>query len=241
MNQGKRYILYTTCALGGLTLLLATASWVSASVDEANTPRWQRTLLSLGLQMQDNRKRETPTQPITLADAGQLRFTRIDVDGDFAVEAVTAPVHKVSLVSGKPTSILAAQGEQGDLLKLTGGPDSAGAVLRIEAPALAHIEAANLRQLTVRGSQAPEFTIRTKKVAALRIEESAVGRWILKAETPVEVLADKATMSAGLNIDASGNIDFQSHDGKVKLRGNGGKIMIKSAGLTTRTDGGRTR
>jgi hypothetical protein len=231
MNQGKRHIRNTMIALCGITLLIVVAGRIHASVADASTPQWLRNVMSLGLAVVVIR---APSPQVAISQASGLAelrdFRRISVEGDFAVEVVSAPQYKVSLVpaSDHPWRIGAERLQDG-LLRLTAGSGTAGAVLRVEAPVLTGIEAQGLTQLTLRGWNAEEMTIRVKNVAGLGIEESAVERWILNAETPIDVRADKATFSAGLTVRGSGQIDIEGPAGKIKLRGTNAQFSIRTS------------
>jgi hypothetical protein len=229
MNRGKRYIRNTVLVLIGMTVLLTAASKLHASVVTPDTPSWLRILISLGQSVEVSRQHAPQSQPVRIEDAGALRFTRIRVDGEFAVEVIAAPLHKVSLVGpdGQAGSVK-AKGQQGGLLALEGSAGGEGAVLRIEAPALTSIDAQGLPQLTIRGFQAPALLVSTKKVARIVLENNDIEQWNLESLTPVEVEADKATIAAGLNILASGFFSLNGGQ-KIKFNGSSGQFHFSGA------------
>ncbi len=51
--------------------------------------------------------------------------------------------------------------------------------------------------MTLRGLQAQELSVNARNVAAVRLQENAVGHWKLYSNVPVDVRVDKATLSAG--------------------------------------------
>jgi hypothetical protein len=232
MNQGKRYIRNTVIAMAGVTVLVVVAQRIYASTVDAGTPQWLRSVLSLGFEVTVNPAPSPLAQISQAAVLAELRdFRQISVEGDFAVEVVSAPQYKVSLIPASSEAwTIGSAWQQGAMLRLKGGKGSEGAVLRIEAPVLTRIEAQGLRQLTVRGWKAQEMTIRTKNVANVRLEDSAVGRWILNAETPVVLHADQATAAAGLDFQTSGTISIYGADGKkmVDMQGKGGRVSIRA-------------
>ncbi len=119
--------------------------------------------------------------------------------------------------------------QQGGPLRFKGKASSAGDVLRIEAPMLTSIEADGLKQLTVRGMKVPELTIRMKNLARIRLEESAVARWYCIPKRRSLVQADKATTSAGLNIQTYGKVSVQAANvGPVNVGGSPGQMSIRT-------------
>jgi hypothetical protein len=232
MNQGRRYIRNSVIALLGVTVLLAAISRLYASTVHENTPQWLRTVISLGLQIESRAVTQTGTMQIL--DVRNLgAFTGITAEGDFAVEIIAGPVHKVTLVRGDGGHgwNIDVESRNDGVLRFRRESGGAEDVLRIEGPALASIQAHKLRNLTIRGWKAPEFTIRVKDLADIRLEDSAVERWIIQSESPVVVHADKATTSAGLRIHASGQISVRAADaGKIELRGSGANVIIHRNG-----------
>lgn len=229
MNRGKRYVRNSVLVLIGLTVLLPVASKLYASVVKPDTPSWLRVLISLGQSVEVSRQHAPQSQAVRIEDAGELRFTRINVIGEFAVEVIAAPLHKVALVGadGRAMSVSAKVQKEG-LLALEGGADTEGAVLRIEAPALTSIDAQRLPLLTIRGFQAPELLISSRKVERIVLESSDIERWNLDAQTPVLVEADRATVAAGLNILAKGNFSLKSEQ-NITFRGSGGQFHFQGA------------
>jgi hypothetical protein len=233
VKQGRRYIRNSVFALLGVTVLLAAASRLYASTVDENTPQWLRWMVSLGLAVELNDKPVTPTN--TMQDLDSLDFgpfTAVSVEGDFAVEVIRGPAYKATLVQadGGPASDISVEKQEDGTLRFQRDPGGADDVLQIQAPALTSIQAHDLRQLTLRGWKAPEFTIHVKDVADIRLEDSAVERWILRSETPVMVHADKATLSAGLTIHATGQISFrEAGGGKIDVRGNRNVIIRRTA------------
>jgi hypothetical protein len=234
MNQGKRYILYTVIALCGATVLAMAATRVYMATVDDSTPGWLRSVISLGLAVEKNEIPEPTVQTTatTAADLEKLRdFTRIAVNGDLTAEIVSAAEYKVSLTSASSqTWSVATEYQKNGLLALTGGPGTEGAVLRVEAPLLTSIDAQRLRQLTLRGWQAPTLAVRVKNVASAYLEEGAVGHWVLNAETPVVLQLDKATIAFGLDITSSGRISIDGADGRelFNLSGTRSHVTLKS-------------
>jgi hypothetical protein len=234
MNRGKRYIRNTVIALFGLTVLFVAASRLYASVVKPDSPPWLRTLVSLGQSVQVSRQSPPQLQAVRVQDAGGLHFSRISVEGDFAVEVVAAPVHKVSLAGydGQSEGV-EVQGQRDGLLLLKGMTGSEGAVLRIETPAIAGVEARYLRQLTLRGFKAAEVSISTRRVSTVLLEENDIGHWNLNSETPVVVKADRATVVAGMNIRGRGVMTLESADGKtINFMGSGAHDISLGAAET---------
>jgi hypothetical protein len=232
MNQGRRYIGNSVIALLAVTVLLAAISRLYASTVHENTPQWLRRVISLGLKIE--------SQPVTQTKAPELLdvrnlgpFTGIRAEGDFAVEVIAGPAHKVTLerADGGQGWNIDVESQKDGVLRFSRAPGSAGDVLRIEAPVLTSIQAHGLRYLTIRGWKAPEFTLRVKDLAEVRLEDTAVERWIIHSESPVVVHADKATTSAGLKIHASGQISLRAADnGKIEFRGTGANVTIQRNG-----------
>jgi hypothetical protein len=232
MNQGKRHIRYTVFVLAGLTVLMTGAARLYASAVDENTPHWLRSVMSLGLAVSVHHEPAPPVEISQAAGLATLRdFTQLGVEGDFAVEVVSAPQYRVSLVpaNGQAWSI-GAQWQKDGLLRLKGGAGSQGAVLRIEAPMLTSIEAQDLMQLTVRGWMAKKMTLRMKNLDGVHLQDSVVEQWILNAESPVSIQVDKATLSAGLDIRGNGKMSINDADGKklADLWGTGGRVSIRS-------------
>jgi hypothetical protein len=233
VKQGKRYIRNSVLALLGVTVLLAAASRLYASTVDGNTPQWLRWMVSLGLAVEVESKPETVAntmQNVQVRDFGA--FTAVSVEGDFAVEVIRGPVCKATMVRavGGPAWDLSVVKQEDGTLRFQRDAGRAEDVLQIQAPTLTSIHAHDLRQLTLRGWKVSEFTIHVKDVADIRLEDSAVERWILRSETPVMVHADKSTLSAGLTIHASGQISFRdAGGGKIDVRGNRSVIIRRTA------------
>jgi hypothetical protein len=218
MNQGKRYIRNTMLALLGVTFLGTVANRIyNATVDD-NTPGWQRSILSLGLAVENNDIPEPPTKSTitTHAELAALRdFNQISVFGDFTVEIVRASEYKVTLTpADQPWHIDTEQYKNGQLT-ITGGSVIAGAVLRIETPALVSIGATVVRQLRVLGWQNTDLKILLKSVAEIQVRDSAGGHWTLNAKTPTLLQLDKATALGGFDIKSSGRVSIQDHNNEV--------------------------
>jgi hypothetical protein len=232
MNQGRRYIRNSVIALLGVTVLLAAISRLYASTVHENTPQWLRRVISLGLKLES--QTATQTKSLQFMDVRNLgAFTGIRVEGDFGVEVIAGPAHKVTLerADGGQGWNIDVEPQKDGVLLFRREPGSAGDVLRIEAPVLTSVQAHNLRLLTIRGWKEPEFTIRVKDLADVRLEDTAVERWIIHSESPVVVHADKATTSAGLRIHASGQISLRAADGgKIEFRGSGANLTVHRDG-----------
>jgi hypothetical protein len=230
MNRGKRHIRNTLLALLATAVWFPVASRLQASVVKPDTSPWVRSLVSLGQTVVTRGDTAAQVQAVRMEDAGQLRFSQIGVEGDFAVEVVGAPLHKVSLGGGHAGNVtVAGQADGLLLLKGTAGHD---AVLRIEAPALTSINARNLPKLTIRGMQAPRLSIATAGVTRVHLQDASIGLWIVRAETPVVLEADAATMAAGVNVQGYGAISVSGPDGqKVRFRGSG-QLSVGGPGET---------
>jgi hypothetical protein len=213
MNQGKRYIRNTVFGLYGVIVLIGGAAWLHASVVDASTPQWLRSVLVLGLKSTDKAAPASETERVqVMVLRGQRDRTQITVEGNFAVEVIGATRNKLSVTkprnSGQKLNIRMDVPKNGPV-RVTGDPDMDGAVLRIETSTITSIDAQGPSQLTVRGVRMPEMSIRMQDVAAARLQDSAVGRWILHSDTPLEVLVDKATASAGLDVQTSGPLTIR--------------------------------
>jgi hypothetical protein len=229
MNRGKRYLRNTALALVGATVLFTAAGRLYASVVTPDTPSWLRALISLGQPVKVSRDHAPQSQPVRIEEAGELRFTRIRVDGGFSVEVIAAPLHKVSLVGpdGQAASVN-ARGQKDGLLAIEGGAAGEGAVLRIESPALVSIDAQGPPKVTIRGFQAPDLLVSTKEVARLVLENNDIEQWNLESLTPVEVDADKSTIAAGLNIVARGSFSLTAGE-KIRFNGSSGQFHFGGA------------
>ena len=230
MNQGKRSVRNFLLAMLAVSAVLPGLSRLHAAVVDPDTPPWLRSLASLGLRVNVTGKAAPQSLAVSMEEAGQLRFTQINVDGDFTVEVVAGPVHKVSLIgtTGQGDD-LEVKGRKDGLLLIKGGAGSKGALLRIEAPSLKSIEARQLHLLTIRGWQAPEFTLLMRNLAGVRLEECAVEQWILWSDNPVVVQADEATFSAGYDIQASGQITIHGAGGQnLTFRGVGSRVSLRT-------------
>lgn len=235
MNQGRRRIRYTVIAVAGLTVVMVGAARLHASTVDAGTPQWLRSVMTLGMAVS---RKETITaeslasklpRAMTLDDIRD--FTRISVEGDFSVEVVGAPQYKVSLNGVSAEKWALDWGMQSDgLVRIKGGAGTEGGVLRVETPTLVSIEATGLRQLTVRGVEAPELSLQMKDLTGVRLEENNVGSWIFHSETPVVVQAEGIRTSAGLRIQASGHITINGPGAQiVNVRGGTSKVSIHTS------------
>lgn len=208
MNRGKRCILHTVLAMHGLTILVAGATWLYGSTVHAGTPQWLRSLMSLGLQVTENRDTSASPAAINLNDL--RNFTQLHMDGNFKVEIIGAENYRISVTpaDGKQRNLGVAWIKDG-VLQLTGNTNMHDAVLRVETPALDYINVSRAQSMTVKGLTVPQLTIHMKDVAELDVQESAVGQWILYSRTPVKVQLDKATSSTGLRLQATGRVSIR--------------------------------
>ncbi|MEO6079627.1 MAG: hypothetical protein ABIQ86_07610 [Steroidobacteraceae bacterium] len=205
MNQGKRYIRNTVLAMLGVPVLVAGATRIYASAVDVDSPQWVRSLMSLGLTVVASGDVESQANASQLVDLGDvLEFSRVEVEGMYTVEVVGAQQYKVSVTpaAGKAMNV-GAEWNKGGLLRIKGGPDAAGAVLRIEAPTLTSIDARGVELLTVRALQAPVVSLRMRAVKAAQILESN-GTWMMDAAGPIEVRMGNGT-SSDINVSIKSN------------------------------------
>ena len=197
MKKSRRYIRNSVLALCAVTALITIASGLYASRVDADTPPRLRKLMSLGLKVITHE--EPPAEAQTVALHEVRDFSKVEVQGGFAVEIIGADVHSVSMTPA-PGSTWSpdAQWSKGGLLRIEGGVDAAGAVLRIETPTLESIDVQGADRLLVRGLRAPTVSLRMKDVGSARILEDGVGRWNIHALTPVEL-----RMGSGTSLDAT--------------------------------------
>lgn len=188
MKKSRRYIRNSVLALCAVTALITIASGLYASRVNADTPPGLRNLMSLGLKVITHDEAEPGAEAREVALYEMQDFLRVEVQGGFAVEIIGADSHRVSMTPapGK-TWVPDTQWSKGGLLRVEGGADAAGAVLRIEAPTLESIDVQGADQLLIRGLRAPTVALRMKEVGAAQILEDEVGRWNINALTPVEL------------------------------------------------------
>lgn len=220
MKQGKRYIRNTVFALYGVTVLAAATAWLHASVVDAGTPPWLRSAMALGLEVAvEDAGPASEAQPVQVMSVKGLRDrTELVAEGDFAVEVMGARQNRISMTrtggsSGK-SKISVGMPKSGPV-RVKGDPGLEGAVLRIETATLHSIDTQGAGRLTVSGVRMPTLSIRMNGATAVRLQDNAVGRWVLHSDTPVEVLVDKATASAGFDAEVSGAITIR-HEKEVR-------------------------
>lgn len=220
MKQGRRYIRNTVFALYGATLLAAAAAWLHASVVDAGTPRWLRSTMALGLEVAvEDSGPASGVKPVQVMAVHGLRDrTELVAEGDFAVEVVGARQNRISMTRNGGSvwkSKISVSTEKGSPVRIKADPGMEGAVLRIETATFHSIDLRSVSRLTVSGVRMPALSVRMQGVPAVRLRDNAVGRWTLHSDTPVEVLVDNATASAGFDAEASGELTIR-HEEEVR-------------------------
>jgi hypothetical protein len=197
MKKSRRYIRNSVLALCAVTALITIASGLYASRVNADTPPGMRKLMSLGLKVITYDEAPAEGQAVALHEVQE--FSKLEVDGAFAVEIIGADRHSVSMTPATGSSFIPhAKWSKGGLLRIEGGAGAAGAVLRIETPTLESIDVQGADRLLVRGLRATTATLRMKEVGSARILEDGVGSWNINALTPVEL-----RMGSGASPDAT--------------------------------------
>lgn len=204
MDQGRRHLRNTVFVLYGLTALYFGVNRLQAATVNAGAPQWLSGAASLGLASVTTLPRETSyVTELALRD-----FTRLHVAGRFTVEIIGASDRSLSFTAADGTPLPLNVRQDGDLLRVravTGTSTPETAVLRIEAPALAQIEARLLTGLTLRGLQSPQLRVALDEVATVRLVESRISHLTLHSDLPMDVKVDRATLAAG-RLKTSGDL-----------------------------------
>jgi hypothetical protein len=198
MNSARRGIRNTMLALYGVAFVYVGVNRLHAAVVDADTPRWLRATLSLGLDGYTTARR-TPA-PGEAADWVFRDFTRLDVSGDFILEIVGAAEYKVSFPAADGTARRLRARRKGEQLWLQGdatGDADAGLTVRIETPAVTQVVATGLRGLTLRGLQGQQLDVDLQDVGWTRLQRNAVAHWKVASSKPLDLHVDQATLAAG--------------------------------------------
>lgn len=208
MNQGRRYIRNTVLGLYGALVLFFGVNRLVVAMAGAGAPEWAINTATLGLAYVTR----TGSGAQYLSAQALHDFTRVHVRGRFAVEITGGAEYHLSFTAanGRPLPLgVKQEGEQLWLTGLTTGNKAGPALLRIQMPALAALDARLLTGLTLRGLQSPHITVDLNDVSAARLAENKVGQWVLHSDDPAEVQVDKATLAAG-EIQVSGAVAIRS-------------------------------
>jgi hypothetical protein len=207
MNQGERYIRNTVLALCAAAALFFGVNRLFAAVVHSGAPQWLANATSLGLASWA----KTRSKARYLADLALRDFTRLHVAGRFSVEIIGAPQYQLSFTTAEGRPLPLDVRQKDDQLWLTGfarGDAAATAVLRIETPALAQLDARKLTGLTLRGLQSPQLAVDLNEVPTARLLENKVAHWTLHSDASAEVQVDKATLAAG-KLQTSGDLTIR--------------------------------
>jgi len=207
MKKSRRYIRNSLLVLCAVTALVTVASGLYASRVNAETPPGLRNLMSLGLKVITYDEAASPEESLQAVQLHEVQeFSKVEVQGGFAVEIIGADSHKVSVTPAPGTAATPdAKWSKDGLLRIEGGPESAGASLRIEAPTLERIAVQGADRLTIQGLSAPTVSLRMKDVGSARILGCGVTQWNINSLTPVDL-----RMGNGTGPDATFKLTGQS-------------------------------
>jgi len=198
MNPGKRYLRNTVFALWGAAAFFIAWNRLYASIGTEG-PEWKRSLLSLGLRVEQESK---PRPELDLATAKD--FSKVSVYGDFALEIVGSTQYKVTFMSADgSTAKVHAYLDEG-YLRVHTEDEVKGGTLHIEVPTLQRIDA-NVPRITVRGLVAKEVGLYGYRGGVATLQQNHVDSWHLFSGDALDVGVDDATFAAG-SIKSNGNV-----------------------------------
>lgn len=195
MKKSRRHIRNSVLALCAVTALVTVASGLYASRVNADTPPELRKLMSLGLKVITYDEADSPEESLQAVALHEVQqFSKVEIQGGFTVDIIGADSHKVSVTPAAGTAATHdAKWSKDGLLRIEGGPEAAGASLRIEAPTLERIAVQGADRLTIQGLRAPTVSLRMKDVGIARIPDCGVTQWNINALTPVELRMGNGT------------------------------------------------
>jgi hypothetical protein len=199
MNPGKRYIRNTVFVMWGAAAAFVGWTRLYAYAVDADSPPWQRSLLSLGLRQNDEAK---PRPELDLATARD--FSKLSVYGNFTLEVVGAAQYKVTFTAPDGTTAKPHVYQDDGYLRVHTEDTVTGGTLRVEVPTLERIDA-NVPRTTVSGLQAKELSLVGYRSGTAILQHNQVENWKLFSGEQFEVRIDDATFAAG-SIKSNGDI-----------------------------------
>jgi hypothetical protein len=202
MNQGKKLIRNTVFTLWGVAAFYVGWNRLSAAVVDADTAAPLRAAMTLGLSPTVTREAPPSIDLATVRD-----FTHVGAFGRLKVEIVGGQDYRVSVVPDPGQDVKYRAWREGSALRVAteGNNDGpAAATLHIEVPTLRQITV-NVRQLSVRGLDAPELELISYNGGSATLLQNQIGYLRMVSYQPLEVQIDDATFAAG-TIKANGDV-----------------------------------